>query len=244
MLAQDPLTGNSDREIPVNRFLTWFSASQIERDEARRLFDYRDGRLFWRDPTGRRRPEAGAEFFRKRFDASPIWTVSIGSRAEVRRYMRRYLVWNWHFGGTDFILAAANGDTLDDRIENIMRTGRLEVEARPAQIPAQDGGHVCPCCGSRTSSLGLDMIIDVFGIPAQRAKILEAVWKGKGHPVPTQRIFDAMYMDDPNGGPSSEKMYSYFKSGLSILRKELRGSGVTIETVEGRRGYRLKIEES
>ncbi len=98
---------------------TWFSSAQMSREAVRELLDYRDGGLYWREAEGRRRPEAGGRFYRKRIDIGPIWTIQIGPRANVTRYMRRYLVWNWHFGVTDRVLLPINGDTMDDRVENI-----------------------------------------------------------------------------------------------------------------------------
>lgn len=51
-----------------------------------------------------------------------------------------------------------------------------------------------------------------------------------------------MYADDPDGGPSQVEMYKSFKAALFLLRQRLDGSGVGIENVGYRRGYRLKID--
>lgn len=61
------------------------------------------------------------------------------------------------------------------------------------------------------------------------------------HPVQTERIFGAMYRDDSDGGPSPTRMYEAFKVALCHLRARLEGSGITIEIVGYRRGYRLVI---
>lgn len=74
-----------------------------------------------------------------------------------------------------------------------------------------------------------------------QSRILGAVWKGRGHPVITERIFDAMYADDPDGGPTPARMYGAFKVALCHLRARLKGSGISIENVGYRRGYRLVI---
>lgn len=86
------------------------------------------------------------------------------------------------------------------------------------------------------------MLIDVCGISKDQGDVLAAIWRGKGVVVPTQRIFDAMYADDPNGGPSTERMYSALKLRLNKLRKKLEGTGVGIEAVYYRRGYRIVME--
>lgn len=100
----------------------------------------------------------------------------------------------------------------------------------------------CPCCGQSVVAPSLDLLIDIYGISEFEARILSAIWRGKGGPVPTERIFDVMYADDPEGGPSQTKMYEAFKFGLHRLRGRLAGSGVSIENVGYRRGFRLVME--
>lgn len=99
----------------------------------------------------------------------------------------------------------------------------------------------CPCCGNPVHTPTLEIIIDRYGIKPIEARILSAVWRGKGHPVQTERIFDAMYADDPDGGPSQPRMYANFKVALCHLRKRLEGSGVGIENIAPRAGYRLVL---
>lgn len=100
----------------------------------------------------------------------------------------------------------------------------------------------CPCCGHPVYSPTLEMLVDALSISKDQATILSAVWRGKGMAVPTQRIFDAMYADDPNGGPSPECMYSALKMRLHRLREKLEGSGVAVEAVGYRRGYRIVMK--
>lgn len=116
------------------------------------------------------------------------------------------------------------------------RTLRAIPRPRYDEIP-------CPCCKRPIEAPTLNLLVDYYRIPALEAAVLEAVWRGKGHPIPTERIFDAMYADDPDGGPSPGKMYSAFKVTLCHLRARISGSGVTIENVGYRRGYRLSIGE-
>lgn len=100
----------------------------------------------------------------------------------------------------------------------------------------------CPCCGQRVEAPTLDMVMEVAGVGTIEGLILEAVWRGKGRSVPTQRIFDAMFADDPDGGPSQTEMYKRFKFGLHRLRQKLKGTGVSVENVGYQRGYRLIME--
>lgn len=229
---------------------TWFSVAQMSRDEVRALFDYRDnGRLYWRELTGRRRPEAGGEFYRKKLDAGPIWTIQIGSRATVTRYMRRMLVWNWHFGGTDRVLLPINGDTMDDRIENI-RLGALFSEissglaaAEAVEPPERETGIACPCCGGVAPVLSPHLIARAYELPPQQEAILARVWRGRGKPVTGEAIISEMYADDEGGGPEYETARKYFKTQLSLLRKRIEGSGVVIETAGYQRGFKLVLGE-
>ena len=99
----------------------------------------------------------------------------------------------------------------------------------------------CPCCGQPVTAPSLPIIVDKYKIRPLEARILASIWRGKGHAVQTERIFDAMYADDPDGGPPPQRMYAAFKVALCHLRKRLEGSGVGIENVGYRSGYRLVL---
>jgi hypothetical protein len=99
----------------------------------------------------------------------------------------------------------------------------------------------CPCCGHKVSSPTLEIVVDVYGVTPLEARILSAIWRGRGMPVQTERIFDAMYADDPDGGPSRVKMYAAFKVALHHLRRRISGSGIKVESAGYGRGYRLLV---
>jgi len=101
---------------------------------------------------------------------------------------------------------------------------------------------LCPCCKQPVTIPAPEIVIDHYGITPMEGRIFAAVWKGKGLPVITERIFTAMYIDDPDGGPSPDRMYLAFKVALCHLRQKLEGSGIGIATVGYRRGYRLVLE--
>lgn len=126
------------------------------------------------------------------------------------------------------------------------RKGR-GVEAEKLARPKPPMKHYskidCPCCRRKMDKPDLDTVIDYYEIPKLEEAILRAVWKGRGFPVPTERIFDLMYFDDPDGGPGPGKMYRAFKVGVHKLRRRLEGSGITVENVGYRRGYRLILGE-
>lgn len=102
-------------------------------------------------------------------------------------------------------------------------------------------GHPCPCCGEPVRVPTVDVVVDIYKLPLTEAAILRAIWQGRGHPVMTDQAFDAMYADDPDGGPSPNRMYKDFKAGLASLRAALQGSGISIESAGYRQGYRLSI---
>jgi hypothetical protein len=106
-------------------------------------------------------------------------------------------------------------------------------------IEKQIRAHTCPCCGSQVEKLNVGLLVDICRVSNFQARILQAVWRGKGHPVPTERIFDVMYADDPDGGPSRSAMYNSFKVALCRLRKQIEGTGIGVENVGYGRGYRL-----
>lgn len=99
----------------------------------------------------------------------------------------------------------------------------------------------CPCCKQPVSVPTLEIIVDHYGLTPLEARVLGAIWRGRGMPVMTERVFDAMYIDDPDGGPTPSKMYLAFKVALCHLRKKIEGSGVDVINVGYRRGYRLSI---
>lgn len=101
----------------------------------------------------------------------------------------------------------------------------------------------CPCCGQRVASPPLDMLIDHYGINGLQEAILRAVWAGKGYPVPTERILERMYADDPDGGPKEDRQYAALKESMSRLRSRLAGSGVGIESAGPSGGWRLMFAQ-
>lgn len=99
----------------------------------------------------------------------------------------------------------------------------------------------CPCCKQEVRVPTLEIVCDHYKLTPLEARILGAIWRGKGLPVKTDRIFDAMYIDDPDGGPHPNRMYSAFKVALCHLRDRLEGSGISVENAGYRMGYRLVL---
>lgn len=134
--------------------------------------------------------------------------------------------------------AAANPRPKSQKVYNL--------ELPPTKMPRPDHFEpiACPYCSTVIEVHMLDIVIDHYCVPPSEEAVLRAVWKGKGRPVQTSRIFDAMYADDPDGGPPANQMYRDFKALMHNLRCRLAGSGITIENVGYRQGYRLVIGRS
>lgn len=98
----------------------------------------------------------------------------------------------------------------------------------------------CPCCGKRTAP-SLDMVVEGCLLGPMEEAILTAVWRGRGQPVPTERIFQALQSHDPHNRPSPADLWVKFKFGLNRLRRKLAGSGVAVENCGYARGYRVTI---
>jgi hypothetical protein len=82
------------------------------------------------------------------------------------------------------------------------------------------------------------------GINGHAAAVLVALWEGRGLPVMTERVFDAMYADDPDGGPSPSRMYIALRRVIAELNAKLSGSGVAAVEAGYRMGWRLRISVS
>ena len=110
---------------------------------------------------------------------------------------------------------------------------------KSAGLAAQRTPIPCPCCGHEIKAPSFEQIVNHYEIAPQAARLLDAVWKGRGLPVSTQRICEVIWSDDPNGGPPEARMYRNFQWALHHLRKRLVGSGVSVESAGYNAGYRL-----
>lgn len=102
----------------------------------------------------------------------------------------------------------------------------------------------CPCCGAPILAPTLEQVIAHHKIAPQSAKLLTAVWRGKGLPVSTERILDRMWADDPDGGPPEARAYRYFQWSLWDLRTRLEGSGVAVVNAGYRAGFKLVLGQA
>jgi len=89
------------------------------------------------------------------------------------------------------------------------------------------------------AALDVETLIEDRGITGLPAAMLRAVWDGRGHRVPTERLFDVIWADDPNGGPSPSSMYLRTRRAHQYLNEALAGSGVSVVRVRG--GWRLRL---
>lgn len=99
----------------------------------------------------------------------------------------------------------------------------------------------CPCCKQPIDVPSLEDAIASARLDGFEASILRAVWSGKGHPVLSERVFDEMYADDVDGGPSPTRMYAALHGALARLNSKLNDTGVAIQGVGYRKGWRLAL---
>lgn len=71
--------------------------------------------------------------------------------------------------------------------------------------------------------------------------VLRAVWSAGGRAATTEQIFDWLYADDPDGGPSQGRMYSDMHAAIRAVNATLAGTQqiVPIGNRSGR--WRLRI---
>lgn len=200
--------------------------NQLTQQEARRLFDYREGMLFWRQAGSGRRADLRAVL-----SGDDRGIIKIGEA----KFRARYVVWNWHHGITRHKVVPANGNGSDLRIDNLREIEKIIV---PQSSPVQ---MTCPCC-AQIVPVPTPHIVSVHcNLKPMEYRILDAIWGGAGLPVHTAKIFDRMYEEDPDGGPTPARMYATMKESMVGLRKKLSGSGVGIETVGYSQGWRLVL---
>lgn len=210
--------------------------NQLMKEEARRLFDYRDGMLYWRHGASGQRKDRRALTSKTSVQLKcKIYYARIGGKI----FTAHYLVWNWHHGITNNAIRFFDRNQANFRIENL-----VEISAENFALQLHLVKYTCPCCEQRVPQPTPDIIAQMVGLPQQQEAILRAVWSGKGRAVQIEKIFSEMYADDPEGGPSASKMYAAFKVALCHLRERLRGTGVSIHNVGYRQGYRLVMKEA
>ena len=99
--------------------------------------------------------------------------------------------------------------------------------------------NACPLCRQAVTAPSLDEVIAARRLDSIEASILRAVWAGRGHPVQSMTIFDAMFEDDIEGGPPMAKMYAAFYAALHSMNSKLNGAGIAIKSVGHRKGWRI-----
>lgn len=98
----------------------------------------------------------------------------------------------------------------------------------------------CPCCKQPVRVPTLEIVVDHCKLPPLQARILGAVWRGKGRPVQTGMIVAAM----DRGVDVKSHTYNDMKVELCRLRSRLREAGIAIKNVGYAQGYRLVLGEN
>lgn len=116
---------------------------------------------------------------------------------------------------------------------------------RHGLAPVGGEGSHCPCCRQQVTGPSLSVVIELIGPLTMEARVLAALWAGRGFPVSSEELFDAMYADDPNGGLSTTQMYCQLRLAVCNLKIALPRSGMTVAKVKSRPGgYKLRIGQT
>lgn len=87
---------------------------------------------------------------------------------------------------------------------------------------------LCPMCRASVPVPDLDDLLDLPGMTDHAAAVLTAVWEAQGKAVTSNMLFDAMYADDPDGGPSTTQCYADLRRAVKALNDALAGLGVLL----------------
>ena len=91
--------------------------SHFTKDDLRSLFNYKDGQLYWKQTKGRRIANtiAGTR-------SHHYWQICI----DYVIYRTHRLVWIYHHGYSPDVIDHINGDTFDNRIENLRECSKSQ----------------------------------------------------------------------------------------------------------------------
>ncbi len=99
----------------------------------------------------------------------------------------------------------------------------------------------CPCCGGEVTKLPVSALISIPMQPQHRS-VAAALASAYPRRLPMGALIDALYANDPNGGP--EQASNVIIVRVSQLRKKLMPYGWTVSSgVDGpgsHAGYRLE----
>jgi DNA-binding response OmpR family regulator len=94
---------------------------------------------------------------------------------------------------------------------------------------------LCPFCSSAAAQqVHADAIAVSLGMLPSEQRAFQRLWNGRGQWVPRQRLLDAIYAEDIDGGPDEIRALD------SMIYKTMRGIrnrlGATVYRVESRTG--------
>ncbi len=84
----------------------------------------------------------------------------------------------------------------------------------------------CPCCG-QPAERRPDLVLDPLPFSPQERRVVDALVTRFGRFVSNDEIVDAIYADDPNGGPLWAR--HCLSKAVGRIREKLNGSGVVLE---------------
>ena len=91
-------------------------------------------------------------------------------------------------------------------------------------------GYQCPCCGAGVESVGLDQLPYIQTLTPKQSDIIDCIVSRHPRKVTGQDLFDWLYGDDPNGGPTGG--IRTVQALVCQLRPKLEGCGWKLSKIE------------
>jgi DNA-binding response OmpR family regulator len=88
----------------------------------------------------------------------------------------------------------------------------------------------CPTCGQPVDRPDPRALVVAISVPPAQRRILDRLAASFGSYVRTETLIEAIYFDDPTGGPLEAR--SVLKVHVSHLRKTIAPHGLTIEPAQ------------
>ena len=88
----------------------------------------------------------------------------------------------------------------------------------------------CPCCGQPVEEVSLGSLVEA-NLTAVERRVVEVLIEAYPSRISLEHIIDALYVDDPNGGPLWARKNAHVM--VHRLRKKLAEVGWSIPKVRG-----------
>ncbi|MDX8492949.1 winged helix-turn-helix domain-containing protein [Mesorhizobium sp. VK22B] len=99
--------------------------------------------------------------------------------------------------------------------------------------------NACPCCGFREGSGNPFQIVRTLRLTRHERAMFQVFAENFGTFLTGPQLVDAMYADDPTGGPDTAE--NSISVRMKVFREKLRKGGLDIDVRQGRGGGRRLV---